>query len=196
MNKSDKLCNVLSSNKINCNSNKKDALWSTNSVEQNIQIPNEIEICNLSFKTNVIENYKLSRYIFPKHDRGPTKAGLENIKPIQSLEYIVNLCLHRVPRDLKLVWDDLAGRDSSYPEISKIGMQSTRYDLRQRSELYKRKKDKNLYVESLRHDKKGKPRDLQRKEAKLDLAGNSDENVCTGFLPNSSQECAKLPKCY
>ena len=49
-----------------------------------------------------------------------------------------------------------------------------------------------MYVESLRHDKKGKPRDLQRKEAKLDLAGNSDENVCTGFQPNSGQECAKL----
>ena len=140
----------------------------------------------------MIENYKLSRYIFPKHDRGPTNAGLQNIKPIQTLEYIVNLCLHRVPRDLKLVWDDLAGRDSFYPEISKIGMQSTRYDLRQRSELYKRKKDKRLYVESLRHDKKGNSRDLQGKEAKLNLAGNSNENVCTGILPNSGQECAKL----
>ena len=130
-----------------------DAFWRKGNIDQ---IPNEIEILNLSIKSNIIESYKLSRYIFPKHDQGPTKAGLEIVSPVRSLEYAVNLCLHRVPSDLKVVWDEMAGRDSSHPEISRIGMQSTKYDLRQRSDLYRRQKDKREYVENLRLVKKGK----------------------------------------
>ena len=92
----------------------------------------------------------------------------------------MNLCLHRVPSDLKVVWDEMAGRDSSYPEISRIGMQSTKYDLRQRSDLYRRQKDKREYVENLRSVKKGKS------------GPNSEQKVCTDILPSSGQECATI----
>ena len=113
----DNLNNVFQCNTVNCTTVNKDALWSTsNSNQISDKIPYEINISNLS----VIDSYKLSRYIFPKHDHGPTKAGLKDVTPVQSLEYAVQLCLHRVPRDLKVVWDEMSGRDSSHPEISQM----------------------------------------------------------------------------
>ena len=99
---------------------------------------------------------------------------------MQSLEYAVNLCLHRVPSDLKVVWDEMTGRDTSHPEISRIGMQSTKYDPRQRSDLYRRQKDKSEYVENLRLVKKGKS------------GTNSEQKVCADILPSSKQECATI----
>ena len=62
----------------------KDPLWGmSTSIQLDDKIPNEINISNLS----IIENYKLARYIFPKHDHGPKKAGLQVITPVQSLMF-------------------------------------------------------------------------------------------------------------
>ena len=70
----DNLNNVFQCNTVNCTTVNKDPLWSTSTSNQlNDKIPNEINISNLS----IIENYKLCRYIFPRHDHGPTKAGLQ-----------------------------------------------------------------------------------------------------------------------
>ena len=50
----------------------KDPLWGiSTSIQLNDKIPNEINISNLS----IIENYKLARYIFPKHDMVQIKKG-------------------------------------------------------------------------------------------------------------------------
>ena len=115
--------------------NKHDPFWGTNTFNKlNNKVPTEISIANLS----ITENFKLARYIFPKIDKGPTKAGLKIITPIQSLNYAVQICLHKIPHDLKFVWDEMCGRDSEHPEISQLGLQSTKHDLRQRSEVYKR----------------------------------------------------------
>ena len=67
---------------------KRDALWRKDNINQ---FPNEIEIKKLSIKSNDIQIHKLSRYIFPKRDLVPTKAGQAVISPVRSLEYAVNL---------------------------------------------------------------------------------------------------------
>ena len=50
--------------------NKNDPFWGTNTFNKlNDKVPNEISIANLS----ITENFKLARYIFPKHDKGQLK---------------------------------------------------------------------------------------------------------------------------
>ena len=159
--------NALSNNKIPsalCNKStaantdvkfsylKENASWEE---YQSGNIPKTISIQNLTVNKNKnLEIGKLSRYIFPKTDKGPTRAGHIHFTPAQCLEYSVNVCLHRLPPDLKKVWDTIAGRNSEFPEISKLGIQSTRYDLRVRSNVYKKEQEKADYIKGLRHDKK------------------------------------------
>ena len=53
-------------------------------------LPVELSINNFALEN--LQCHKLQKYIFPRHDRGPTKAGLRTISPLKSLEYLVNLC--------------------------------------------------------------------------------------------------------
>ena len=137
-------CNNLTSNKnvVKCNWYTTDASWDKSKLGQ---IPKTLLIQNLAIKSRNINVQKLDRYIFPKYDRGPTVAGQMPISPVQCLEYIVNMCLHRLPPDLKEQWDQIAGRDNQHPEISKLGIQSTKYDLRMRANLYKKETEKGEY---------------------------------------------------
>ena len=146
-------CNssAASKNVIECNWLKKNASWEENKLGV---IPKTLSIQNLTVKSKDIHVQKLARYIFPKNDRGPTIAGQLHISPVQCLEYSVNLCLHRLPPDLKQQWDQIAGRDSKHPEISKLGIQSTKYDLRMRANEYKKEREKTDYIESLRNGNK------------------------------------------
>ena len=146
-------CNDTTVNKnvVKCNWWTKDALWDKNRMGQ---IPKTVLIQNLAVKSRNIHVQKLDRYIFPKYDKGPTVAGQVAISPAQCLEYAVNLCMHRLPVDLKDTWDEIAGRDSEHPEISKLGIQSTKYDLRMRSNLYKKERSKGEYIQNLRNDNK------------------------------------------
>jgi hypothetical protein len=88
-------------------------------------LPVELSINNFALEN--LQCQKLQKYIFPRHDRGPTKAGLRTISPLKSLEYVGNLCQHKLQPNLKQFWDSVAGRDCSFPEISKIRIQSTRH---------------------------------------------------------------------
>ena len=126
-----------------------------------IMIPQEItifanEIQDFSSELSIgasstqnIDIHKLSRYIFPREDPGPTEAGKLEIPPLRSLEYAINLACHKLDADLKQHWDTLCNRDVSYPEISKNGIVATKYDLRNQSSLYKKQLEKQRYVESL-----------------------------------------------
>ena len=83
----------------------------------------------------------------------------------------------------------MCGRDNAHPEISQIGLQSTKHDLRQRSEVYRRKKDKRLYVESLQQGQLGR-------KSRLNLDENSEQNVCNDFKPDSLPTKEGIqPKC-
>jgi hypothetical protein len=143
-------CNdsIVNNDIIKCNWLTKDALWDKTKMGQ---IPKTVMIQNLAVKSRNIHVQKLSRYIFPKFDKGPSLAGQVANSPAQCLEYAVNLCMHRLPADLKDQWDELSGRDNAHPEISKLGIQSTKYDLRMRSDWYKREKNKGEYIQNLRN---------------------------------------------
>ena len=133
----------------------------TNGGDANNDIPKEITIfasdiidfsSELSINTSQAENveiHKLSRYIFPHEDAGPTIAGQTEIPDLRSLEYAVNLACHRLDDELKEHWDNLCNRDVSYPEVSKNGIMATRYDLKNQITLYNKSKEKERYVDSL-----------------------------------------------
>ena len=58
-------------------------------------------------KNDEIQVHKLSRYVFPRVDLGPTEAGKTEIQPLHCLEYAVNLACHRLTDDIKQHWDEL-----------------------------------------------------------------------------------------
>ena len=62
-------------------------------------VPNTLEIHKLTLKEVPI--FKLSRYIFPQFDNGPTSAGKMKIPELESLKYIVNLSCNKLSPDLK-----------------------------------------------------------------------------------------------
>ena len=91
---------IVNKDKIKCNHwLTKDALWENTSMGQ---IPKTVIIQNLAVKSRNIHVQKLSRYVFPKFDKGPNLAGQVVNSPAQCLEYAVNLCMHRLPNDLKI----------------------------------------------------------------------------------------------
>ena len=102
-----------------------------------------------ALSTKDIEIHKLSRYIFPREDLGPTEAGKLEIPALRSLEYAINLACHKVDADVKEHWDTLCNRDVSYPEVSKNGIIATKYDLKNQSSIYKKQMEKQRYVEFL-----------------------------------------------
>ena len=86
-------------------------------------IPSVLSIQNFSIGPNKnIEINKLSKYNFPKEDKGPTPAGLQEISPAESLKYLVNLFCHRVTPAVKYIYDTMCMRDVSFKEISKNGI--------------------------------------------------------------------------
>ena len=62
------------------------------------------------------------KFKFPSKDSPLSEAGKLEIPKIESLEYIINLFVGKLDLDLKREWDELAGRDTSVPEISSNGM--------------------------------------------------------------------------
>ena len=68
---------------------------------------------------------------------------------LDSLGYLINLFCHRLDPGLKKVWDEIAGRDVTTPEISRSGMLTTIYDIRKHCADYKKSQDKENYVKNL-----------------------------------------------
>ena len=78
-------------------------------------IPSVLSIQNFRIGPNKnIKINKMSKYNFPKEDRGPTPAGLLEISPAESLKYLVNLFCHRVTPAVKDIYDNMCMRDVSF----------------------------------------------------------------------------------
>ena len=86
------------------------------------------------------------KFKFPSKDGPLTEAGKLEISKIESLEYIVNLLCGKLDLDLKQEWDEIAGRDTSIPEISSNGLQLTKYDIRQQCTNFRKNQEKEKYV--------------------------------------------------
>ena len=89
---------TLRNNEINFTESDKGAI----TIPQEITIfANEIqdfssELSIGASSTQNIDIHKLSRYIFPREDPGPTEAGKLEIPPLRSLEYAINLACHKL----------------------------------------------------------------------------------------------------
>ena len=90
-----------------------------------------------------------AKFKFPRTDPDLSEAGKMEISSISSLEYICNLFCGKLEPGLKKIWDNLAGRDVSIPEISKSGMQMTAYDLRKQCSDFRKVQEKESYVKNL-----------------------------------------------
>ena len=118
----------------------------TNNFDVIKPIPLQINVSTINMGTKQ-DPYSMFR--FPKIDPPLTKAGQMEVSKLDSLEYIINLTAGKVKPDLKLVWDQLAGRDTALREISKSGMQLTSYDLKQECAKFKKANEKQKYVKEL-----------------------------------------------
>ena len=109
-------------------------------------IPIQIYVSTINLGT---KKDPYSQFRFPKIDPPLTKAGQLEVSKLDSLEYLINLTAGKLRPDLKLVWDQLAGRDTALKEISKSGMQLTSYDLKQECAKFKKAKEKQRYINDL-----------------------------------------------
>ena len=91
-----------------------------------------------------------AKFRFPKFDAEPSPASKIEISPLESLAYIINVACHRLEPDLKAVWDEMIGRDSLTPEISKSGMLLTSFDIKKLCGEYKKARGKENYVRVLK----------------------------------------------
>ena len=90
-----------------------------------------------------------AKFRFPKVDPELCEAGKIEVSTLDSLGYLINLFCHRLDPDLKEIWDTIAGRDISTPEISSCGMLTTIYDIRKHCGDFKKARDKEDYVRNL-----------------------------------------------
>ena len=109
-------------------------------------IPIQIYVSTINLGTKT-DPYSMFR--FPKLDPPLTKAGQLEVSKLDSLEYIINLTAGKLRPDLKLVWDQLAGRDTALKEISKSGMQLISYDLKQECAKFKITQQTQRYLNDL-----------------------------------------------
>ena len=104
-------------------------------------------------------NFPYSVFRFPKLDPplardgqlkvSMTKAGQLEVSKLDYREKIINLTAGKFRPDLKLVWDQLAGRDTAVKEISKSGMQLISYDLKQECAKFKITQQTQRYLNKL-----------------------------------------------
>ena len=118
----------------------------TNNFDALKPIPLQIYVSTINLGTKK-DPYSMFR--FPKIDPPLTKAGQLEVSTLDSLEYLINLTAGKLRPDLKIVWDQLAGRDTALKEISKSGMQLTSYDLKQECAKFKKAKEKQRYINDL-----------------------------------------------
>ena len=91
----------------------------------------------------------MEKYRFPRFDRAEAESATVEIKPIKSLEFILNLACNRLTPELRDFYSNLLQRDVTYPEISAQGVKSTKFDLKTMSARYKKQKEKDNYIYQL-----------------------------------------------
>jgi hypothetical protein len=114
------------------------------------EIPQILEINNLTCNNSKqIVCSKLDKYKFPKNDLENPDTNNTQYSNIQSLENILNISACRLNADNFGFWSSLAKRRVDFKEISKIGIQTTKFDIRREISKYKKEQEKQNYVEKL-----------------------------------------------
>ena len=119
---------------------------------------------NSSVQNGVPESYTIKSYgasivdkfRFPRNDPPEPIEAKVKIPEFESLQYICRVAANIVTPDLKTLYDELVGYDTSIPQITSSGMVHTQFDMKKMVSDYKRRKDKTNYVQKLRHDAQSK----------------------------------------
>ena len=110
------------------------------------EIPKDIEVNLVNIGVN-----KLNKYKFPVRDVIDPKSCSKPFTKEQCIEHIVNLSACRLDTDTYNFWNLVANRDVAYPELSKNGIQATKYDLKQQLALFKKSREKIEYISRLKN---------------------------------------------
>ena len=62
---------------------------------------------------------------------------------VQCVQHIINISACKLDQDHYNFWNEVALRDVKFPEISKCGIQATKFDLREQLAIYKKQKNKD-----------------------------------------------------
>ena len=57
----------------------------------------------------------------------------------------------KLDKDTYEFWNEIAGRDVAYPELSKNGIQSTKYDIKNQLAIFKKGREKIEYVSKFKN---------------------------------------------
>ena len=104
---------------------------------------------NIDVSQTTLSNDPYAKFKFPRVDPEYCEAAKIEVSTLDSLGYLINLFCHRLDPDLKEIWDTIAGRDTSTPEISSCGIVTTIYDIRKHCSDFKKMRDKETYVKNL-----------------------------------------------
>ena len=102
----------------------------------------------------IINCNKLDKYRFPTNDFKDPNSDETYFSKIQTLGNILNLSVCRLNTENYKFWSKLAKRHVNYKEISKIGIQSTKFDIKMEIARYKKEQEKKDYIGKLKINKK------------------------------------------
>ena len=134
-------------------------------------------------ETYTIKSYGASiadKFRFPKNDPPEPIEAKVKIPEFESLQYICRVAANIVTPDLKNLYDELVGYDTSIPQITSSGMVHTQFDMKKMVSDYKRRKDKTNYVQKLRHDAQSKP-------------DKDSVNICSAIMSKTEDTPITLP---
>ena len=137
-------------------------------------IPKIISVSCVSSNSlnNDLQIYKLTKYRFPNVDVIDQKSDSTQYSQMEILENVLNISVCNLNSTNYRFWSELAQRDVKYKEITKLGLKSTKFDIKQEISRFKKNKEKMDYVARLK-DKKGS--DISTNISDISTGQNIDE---------------------
>ena len=102
---------------------------------------------------NDLQICKLAKYRFLNIDVVDPKSDNTQYSQMKILENVLNISVCNLNPTNYRFWSELAQRDVKYKEITKLGLQSTKYDIKQEISRFQKTKDKMDYVAGLKNQK-------------------------------------------
>ena len=112
---------------------------------------------------------------------------------VQCVQHIINISACKLDQDHYNFWNEVALRDVKFPELSKCGIQATKFDLREQLAIYKKNKAKIDYVHHLK-DLSSSKRGLSQQSKVGEENSNLEVKVgSTEFLQSDDRQ--NIDKC-
>ena len=140
-----------------------------------IIIPQTISVNCVSSNENLntdLHVFKLANYRFPHTDVSDPSSDSRQYSEMQILENILNISVCNLNSTNYQFWSELAQRDVHYKEITALGLQSTKYDIKMEICRFKKNAEKMDYVARLKVKKES---DISTNISDISTGQNIDE---------------------